>query len=323
MSRSLSCHGLRDWLIAEKAVRKEEKNMNDQSMQAGQLLENEAVRQFLQLLMENRPDKGQDYSIMLWQMDNMENQLNRALEELHEVKGQLAEMQENPAKRFVSRMADAVEGRLHAAQEYLAEMKGRIVEGAREAVEDFKRTGVKALDRAVSALGIKKALESMQRGIGESIADVKKSIEKVENLGHELRSVGGHIKNAGRAIMGKERQTIDGGSEGSFQAAVLSPLRLEKTILTKLNNMALAAIGNMERLEQAAGHTKEESVTEAEQEEQEALGEIDDLDVLEPPPDKEKEKPSVLRDLQEKKAQAAAYTPPVPDKGTKSHEAAL
>ena len=297
--------------------------MNDQSMQAGQLLENEAVRQFLQLLMENRPDKGQDYSIMLWQMDNMENQLNRALEELHEVKGQLAELQENPAKRFVSRMADAVEGRLHAAQEYLAEMKGRIVEGAREAVEDFKHTGVKALDRAVSALGIKKALESMQRGIGESIADVKKSIEKVENLGHELRSVGGHIKNAGRAIMGKERQTIDGGSEGRFQAAVLSPLRLEKTILTKLNNMALAAIGNMERLEQAAGHTKEESVTEAEQEEQEALGEIDDLDVLEPPPDKEKEKPSVLRDLQEKKAQAAAYTSPVPDKGTKSHEAAL
>lgn len=297
--------------------------MNDQSMQAGQLLENEAVRQFLQLLMENRPDKGQDYSIMIWQMDNMENQLNRAITELHEVKGQLAEMQENPAKRFVSRMADAVEGRLHAAQEYLAEMKGRIVEGAREAVEDFKHTGVKALDRAVSALGIKKALESMQRGIGESIADVKKSIEKVENLGHELRSVGGHIKNAGRAIMGKERQTIDGGSEGRFQAAVLSPLRLEKTILTKLNNMALAAIGNMERLEQAAGHTKEEAVTEAEQEEQEALGEIDDLDVLEPHPDKEKEKPSVLRDLQEKRAQAAAYTSPVPDKGTKSHEAAL
>ena len=39
--------------------------MNDQSMQAGQLQENEAVRQFLQLLMENRPDKGQDYSMML------------------------------------------------------------------------------------------------------------------------------------------------------------------------------------------------------------------------------------------------------------------
>ena len=83
--------------------------MNDQSMQAGQLQENEAVRQFLQLLMENRPDKGQDYSMMLWQMDSMANQLNSALNELHDVREQLAKMQENPVKRFVLHVADAVD----------------------------------------------------------------------------------------------------------------------------------------------------------------------------------------------------------------------
>ena len=115
---------------------------------------------------------------MLWQVDNMADKLNRALAELHEVKGQLATMQENPAKRFVSRVADAVEERLHAMQERLAEMKAHIVEGAKEAVEGFKRTGVKALDGAVSALGIRKALESMQKGIGFSFplsADGSKS----------------------------------------------------------------------------------------------------------------------------------------------------
>ena len=46
--------------------------MNDQNVQTEQLQENEAVKQFLQLLMENRPDKGQDYSMMLWQMDRKE-----------------------------------------------------------------------------------------------------------------------------------------------------------------------------------------------------------------------------------------------------------
>ena len=58
--------------------------MNDQDMQMGELLENEAVRHFLQLLTENRPDQGQDYSMMLWQVDNMADKLNRALAELHE-----------------------------------------------------------------------------------------------------------------------------------------------------------------------------------------------------------------------------------------------
>ncbi len=205
----------------------------------------------------------------------------------------------------------------------LAEMKERIVEGAKEAVEGFKRTGVKALDQAASALGVKKALESIQKGIGESITDVKKSIEKVENLGHELRSAGGHMKNAGRALMGKEQQEVDGGSEGHFQAAVLSPLRMEKTILNQLNNMALAAIGGMERLEQAAGHTKEEAALEAGQEAAEMPVGMEDMEGLEPAPDKGKGKPSVLKDLQEKKAQAAARPSPVPEKEKKSHEAAL
>lgn len=299
--------------------------MNGQDMQMGELLENEAVRQFLQLLTENRPDQGQDYSMMLWQMDSMANQLNSALNELHDVREQLAKMQENPVKRFVLHVADAVEGRLHVMQICLAEMKERIVEGAKEAVEGFKRTGVKALDQAASALGVKKALESIQKGIGESITDVKKSIEKVENLGHELRSAGGHMKNAGRALMGKEQREVDGGSEGRFQAAVLSPLRMEKTILNQLNNMALAAIGGMERLEQAAGHTKEEAALEAEagQEAAEMPVGMEDMEGLEPAPDKGKGKPSVLKDLQEKKAQAAARPSPVPEKEKKSHEAAL
>jgi len=169
------------------------------------------------------------------------------------------------------------------------------------------------------------ALESIQKGIGESITDVKKSIEKVENLGHELRSAGGHMKNAGRALMGKEQREVDGGSEGRFQAAVLSPLRMEKTILNQLNNMALAAIGGMERLEQAAGHTKEEAALEAEagQEAAEMPVGMEDMEGLEPAPDKGKGKPSVLKDLQEKKAQAAARPSPVPEKEKKSHEAAL
>ena len=47
------------------------------------------------------------------------------------------------------------------------------------------------------------------------------------------------------------------------------------------------------------------------------------MDDLEPSLDKGKEKPSVLKDLQEKKAQAAARPSPAPEKEKKVHEAAL
>lgn len=285
-----------------------------------QVQENQAVQEFLKLLMENRPDKGQDYSMMLFQMDNMAGQLEAALNELQTVKQQLSEMQENPVKRFVSRTVNAVENKLHTMQERLSDMKEHIVEGAKQAVEGFKRTGISALDKAVSALGVRKALEATQKDLSQSISDIKKSIEKIETIGHELRSVGGHVKNVGRAVIGKEQQSVDGGREGRFQAAVLAPMRTEKKILNQLNNMALAAISSVERLEQAAGRNQEQPETE----EPELAEEWDDEEsVPEKTAAKEKEKPSILKDLQEKKAQAAARPAPTPDKERKPQEAAL
>lgn len=300
--------------------------MAENSKPAGQLSENGAVQEFLKLLTENRPDKGQDFSVMLWQLEGMGRQLDAALHELQEVKTQLAEMQKSPAVRFTARAVSAAGGRLQAVQERLAEIRDRIVEGAKEAVAGFKRVGVKALDKAVSALCIKKALERTQKDLTESISDVKESIGKIETIGIELRSVGGHIRNAGRVIAGKEQQKVDGGMEGRFQAAVLSPLRIEKNILTKLNNITLAAIGSVERLEQAAGRTKEEAIPKDGQKKGPKIWEdVDDADSAEPPKKKqpEKEKPSVLKEIQEGKAQAAARTVPAPDKERKMQAVSL
>lgn len=124
--------------------------------QTGQLLENEAVQEFLKLLMKNRPEEGQDFSVLLWQIEGMGRQLDAALRELNEVKTQLAGMQETQEKRFVDRVTQTVEGKIHTIQERMAEMKKRIIEGAKKAVAGFKRAGVKALDKVVSALNIKK-----------------------------------------------------------------------------------------------------------------------------------------------------------------------
>ncbi|MCX4297379.1 MAG: hypothetical protein OSJ73_10155 [Lachnospiraceae bacterium] len=298
--------------------------------QTEQLLENEAVQEFLKLLMKNRPEEGQDFSVLLWQIEGMGRQLDAALRELNEVKTQLTGMQETQEKRFVDRVTQTVEGKIHTIQERMAEMKKRIIEGAKKAVAGFKRAGVKALDKVVSALSIKKALEQTHKDLTESISDIKQSIGKIETIGQELRSVGGHIKNVGRVMTGKEQQKIDGGKEGRFQSAVLSPLRLQKNILTKLNNLTLSAIGSVERLEQAAGREKEEAVPEIGHMEQKetALDHKKEAEVAElsreNQPKKEKEKISLLKELQEGKEQAAAArTDPNSTKERKIQEAAL
>jgi len=101
-------------------------------------------------------------------------------------------------------------------------------------------------------MGVKDTLESFREKIVSMTADAKRGIEKAENIGHELRSVGGHLKNAGRAMTGKGIQAVDGGTEGRFQAAVLAPMRASVKLLSEMNNATLAAIGGLEGLEQSA-----------------------------------------------------------------------
>lgn len=251
----------------------------------------ETLEQFFRLLSENgRAGQSEDLSRLLFYMDGMNRQLDAVQRELQAVKAQLAEAQDAPQKSALQGMADTLQGKLRQAQEKLDGLREKIMQCAANAVEGFKRTGVAALDKAVAAMGIHQTLEAVQQNIHGSLEDTKKSIEKVEALGHELRSAGGHLKNAGRAAIGRETQAIDGGQEGRFQAAVLAPMRTVQKLLTNMNNATLAAIGNVERLETAA----------------EAAREV--------------KKPSIRQTLHEKKAEAAAL--PAPDQERKAPEAA-
>lgn len=216
----------------------------------------EIMEQFLKLLSENgRAGQSEDLSRLLFYMDGMSRQLNAVHQELQAVKVQLA--QDAPKKTVLQGMVDGLQNKVRQAQEKLDGLREKIMQCATSAVENFKRVGVTALDKAVSAMGIHKTLEAVQQNISGSLADARKSIEKIETLGHELRSVGGHLKNAGRAVIGRETQAVDGGQEGRFQAAFLAPMRTVQKLLTNMNNATLAAIGNVERLETAAEAARE------------------------------------------------------------------
>lgn len=311
---------------------------------------NDAVREYLNLLMEARPETGREYAALLFEMDGMHRRLDAALRELAQVRGELARMQECPEKGFLTHAMEAAGKRLSAMRQGLLEMKEQLINSAKEAVEGVRKSGIKALDKAVSAVGIKKGLEEMQQSLAGSIEDVRKSIEKLEMMGQELRSVGGHLKNAGRAALGREQQEVDGGMEGRFQTAILAPLRKERGILNWVNNLVLAAIGSVECLEREAEKARENK--------QEKTGEPDlsgnagTADKGESNnPDRARgtdqdgrlqgkparpggaretaregsgpPKPSVLKDIQERKRETAARSAPAPGRHLKTQEAAL
>lgn len=265
------------------------------------LQSNEAIQQFIKLLEENnRREQSADLSQLMWYMDGMTRQFEAVSRELQEVKQQLAQVTQPSIKYAMQGAAARLKHKVECAKKTLDSLWKKIAGCAAAAVENFKETGVAALDKAVSKLGVKHTLESLQENLSGVIVDTKQNIEKVENIGHELRSMGGHLKNAGRAMRGREVQRIDGGKEGRFQSAVLAPMRTTQKLLSHMNNATLATIGKIEHLEQTA-KTVREARAEREAE----------------------KKPSIREALAKEKAEAAARPAPTPEQDRKMMEAAL
>ena len=268
---------------------------------------NDFIQQLMKLLEENgRQDQAADLSSLMWYMDGMSRQYEAVLRELQEVRQQLSQAQEPSVKYVTQGTAAKLEHKAHQIKETLDSLWEKIAGCAASAVENFKEAGVSALDKAVSTIGVKNVLESLQEKISGMIADTKQNIEKVENIGHELRSVGGHLKNAGRAMTGKETQTVDGGQEGRFQSVVLAPMRATQKLLSNMNNATLAAIGGLESLEISAEAAREAQAERA----------------AEKPGKRLEKKPSIRQALQKNQAEIAAKTAPAPDK-EKKQEATL
>ena len=260
----------------------------------------ETIQQFLKLLEENgRQGQAADLSQLMWYIDGMMRQFDAVNQELQEVKAQLAHEKQPAVQKIMQGVIANLENKVEWARNLLGGLWERIAENAAAAVGNFKEIGVAALDRAVSGLHIRNAMEALQESVSGLVADTRQNIEKVEKIGQELRSVGGHLKNAGRAMTG--------GQEGLFQSAVLAPMRTTQRLFSSMNNATLAAIGNLEHLEQTAEAARE---TRAERTSQRPGKHV-------------AKKPSIRQELAEKKAAVASQPVPAPDKERQAAEAAL
>lgn len=219
---------------------------------AAPLKDNDDVKKLLALLSKVEGDRAKEFSQLIKYVDTMEKRFDLVSAELLQVRGQLADMQQGPVKKALSAAVTGIESGVQTARGRLAEIKEQIAEGAARAVEHVKHAGLAGLNKAVSFLGIKKTLNLLRDDLNGSISNAKRTIAKVEGIGEELRSAGGHLKQAGRATIGRERQEVDASKEGRFQAGLLAPLRAVRDTMAGIEKTAGAAVGQLEKLEQAA-----------------------------------------------------------------------
>ena len=211
-------------------------------------------------------------------VDVMEKKMDSVLDELTTVKNQLHKMEEREAekglKQSLKRAVNKLEQDCKAMKEKLFEVKAEIKAKAGEIVTAAKQKGKAALNKVAEFLGIKKKLEGIRQNVQESIADVDKSIGKIEAFGTGMREAGQKIANTFRTFADKPEKEY-GEKKFSKTELIKKPFQAKRKLLSGILNCADAAI---EKTEQLAADVKQYQTDKAERE----MGSVDSMEAVNP-----------------------------------------
>lgn len=232
-----------------------------------ELTKEKNLMELLDLLRKNNMKEAANSIFeMVAYVDIMEKKMDSVLDELTTVKNQLHKMEEREAekglKQSLKRAVNKLEQDCKAMKEKLFEVKTEIKAKAGEIVTAAKQKGKAALNRVAEFLGIKKKLEGIRQNVQESIADVDKSIGKIDAFGAGMREAGQKIANTFRTFADKPEKEY-GEKKFSKTELIKKPFQAKRKLLSGILNCADAAI---QKTEQLAADVKKYQTDKAEQE---------------------------------------------------------
>lgn len=216
--------------------------------------EQEHLKEFFKQLNENgQRQEAAEFSALVTQLSNMEQQYSAVLSELQAVRGQLDRIQDNGIKSTLLKGVTAIQEKVTQAREQLTHIKADLSQSVKKALSNVKQQGISALNKAVDFMGIKTALTDMRENLQSSISRTQKSIDRINAIGSELHALNEHSRNLGRALTGREAKELTARNEDKgVLAAVAKPLKKSKSMLENMEKGVTRAIQSVDRLEQTA-----------------------------------------------------------------------
>ena len=217
------------------------------------IADNEHVQELYNILKDNNSPGLGDFLSIVKQIGAMEKHLESTVTELSAMRTQLAEMEKSnhPFRNAYQKTVATMQAQVLEIRDKLAELKEQFIEGCKNAVQSFKEKGIAALDKVAQFIGIKPALESLRDSCDKGIQYDNKNIARIENISTEYHEAGRHIKNIGRAIIGKE-PIQEAKPMGKLAKAMIAPIKADRQCLAAIKGCAEKAIGTLARLEERA-----------------------------------------------------------------------
>lgn len=209
------------------------------------------MRELLAVLEKHNAPGKEDFLAVLEQVAGLEKQLGAAVEELAAMRKELAEAREGPVKKALGNAVKALEKSISTLREKLGQLKTAVIDGCKKTLTAFQEQGVSALAHTAEFLHIRPALEAVGRELDQSIAEDEKALSVITNASPEYHEAGLHLKNALRAVTGREPIAEPKGP-GALARGLSAPLKAERAVLRSMKGRTEGALKRLEHLEQAA-----------------------------------------------------------------------
>lgn len=217
------------------------------------LRDNKDIQTLLHIFTDNQMgEKARNLQGIVSDMDNMEKQFSTILNELQAVKESLESLQSHQKLPFREKMLGIVnkmEGQVKAARDQLHKTKTKLIEGAKRSIEAFKAKGREGLKNTLDFLGIKGDLVALHGAVSGLAQSAAKNEERVTQIGQELRSAGGHLKNTGRLLLGKEAKETKSNEVGLLTKTVAKPFQLSRNTFGLMEKQLAGTVKRIEGLE--------------------------------------------------------------------------
>ena len=169
------------------------------------MTQEEVIIELINLLKHNQmQDKENDVFELVSCIDGLQSKLDLVVGELNSVREQLANMEQKSLKDTLLEIVNKMESRCAEMKTQLLVVKESVQEKASEIVASVKRKGKEALNRVSEFCGIKDKLVLMRENVRESVADVNRTVAKIDTFGTGIREANQKIANTFRSFADKE-----------------------------------------------------------------------------------------------------------------------
>lgn len=165
------------------------------------------LMELFHVLEENKMTKElREVETLVKYLESMEEQFGQVLEDLQEVRTQLNQLEDRGIGATTMRIVERAEDKVKEIGIQFTKVRNNLIQSARYAVAVFREKGTEALKSAVSAMKIPTVLSALKESLHSGMESMDRCAGKMDDISDEFHAVGGHMKNIGRILIGKERK---------------------------------------------------------------------------------------------------------------------